>query len=53
VDFFGRKAATATGPVILAMRTGAAILPCFIIRQPDDTHKIIFEPPFELEEGKN
>lgn len=52
VDFFGRKAATATGPIILSRRTGAAILPCFIIRQSDDTHKIIFEPPINLEENK-
>jgi len=51
VDFFGRKAATATGPVILAQRTRAAILPCFIVRQKDNTHKIIFEPPLELKEG--
>ena len=53
VDFFGRKAATATGPVVLAQRTKAALLPCFIIRQKDDTHQIIFEPPLALEEGKN
>jgi KDO2-lipid IV(A) lauroyltransferase len=52
VDFFGRKAATATGPVVLARRTKAAVLPCFIVRQKDDTHKIIFEPPINLEEGK-
>ncbi|TRZ50556.1 hypothetical protein D4Q80_00085 [bacterium] len=52
VDFFGKKAATATGPVVLAQRTGAPILPCFILRQKDDTHKIIFEPPFNLVEGK-
>lgn len=51
VDFFGRKAATATGPVIFAQRTKAVILPCFIIRQPDDTHKIIFEPPLSLKEA--
>jgi len=50
VDFFGRKAATATGPVVLAMRTKAAILPCFIVRNSDDTHKIIFEPEFLLQE---
>ena len=50
VDFFGRKAATATGPVVLARRTGAAILPCFIIRQKDDTHRVIFEQPLLLEE---
>lgn len=53
VDFFGQKAATATGPVVLAQRTKAALLPCFIIRQPDDTHRIIFEPRLDLEEGKN
>jgi KDO2-lipid IV(A) lauroyltransferase len=53
VDFFGRKAATATGPVVLAQRTGAALIPCFIIRQPDDSHKIVFEPPFTLETGSN
>jgi len=52
VDFFGQKAATATGPVVLAKRTHAAILPCFIVRQKDDTHKIIFEPALNLEEGK-
>jgi len=53
VDFFGRKAATATGPVVLAQRTGAALLPCFIVRQPDDTHAIFFEPPLVLTEGKD
>ncbi len=53
VDFFGRKAATATGPVVLAQRTKAALLACFIIRQKDDTHKIIIEPPLILQEGDN
>jgi len=52
VDFFGQKAATATGPVVLAQRTKAALMPCFIIRQKDDTHKIIFEPAINLETGK-
>jgi len=53
VNFFGMKAATATGPVILAQRTGAALVPCFIIRQPGDRHKVIFEPELELREGKD
>jgi len=51
VNFFGRKAATASGPVILGQRTKAAILPCFIVRQKDDTHDIIFEPALTLEES--
>ena len=53
VDFFGRKAATATGPVVLAKRAKAVLLPCFIIRQKDDRHKIIFEPALNLEEGRD
>lgn len=48
VNFFGQKAATATGPAVFAMRTGAVILPMFIIRQSDDTHKIIVEPPLPI-----
>ena len=53
VDFFGQKAATATGPVVLARRTKAALVPCFIIRQPDDRHRIVFEPALELEAGQD
>jgi len=51
VNFFGRKAATATGPVIFAQRTDAALIPCFILRQKDDRHKIVFEPALDLQEG--
>lgn len=51
VNFFGRQAATATGPIILAKRSGAAIVPCFIVRQKDDTHTIIIEPALKLEEA--
>ncbi|MBN2831012.1 MAG: lysophospholipid acyltransferase family protein [Candidatus Omnitrophica bacterium] len=53
VNFFGRKAATATGPVIFAQRTKAALIPCFILRQEDDRHRIIFEPALDLKEGEN
>jgi len=53
VDFFGRKAATATVPVVLAQRTKAALVPCFIIRQADDTHRIVFEKQLELIESKD
>jgi len=52
VDFFGQKSATATGPVVLAQRTKAKLVPCFIIRQKDDTHRIVCEPALDLVEGK-
>jgi len=51
VNFFGRKAATATGPVVFAQRTKAALVPCFILRQHDDSHKIVFEPALDLKDG--
>lgn len=50
VEFFGQKAATATGPVVFARRTKAPVVPMFVVRQSDDTHKIIVEPPLEMEE---
>lgn len=53
VDFFGQKAATATGPVIFAQRTKACMLPCFIVRQADNTHKIFFEPAMDIIEGES
>ncbi len=49
VDFFGQKAATATGPIVFAMRTGAVILPIFIARDRGDRHKIMTEPHFALD----
>ncbi len=49
VDFFGRPAYTPKGPVTLALATGAVLLPVFIIRQPDDTHKLSFLPIYQLQ----
>jgi KDO2-lipid IV(A) lauroyltransferase len=43
VTFFGRKASTAPGPAGLALRTGAKIIPVFMIRNSDDSQKIIIE----------
>jgi KDO2-lipid IV(A) lauroyltransferase len=49
VDFFGVKAATATGPVIFSLRTGAPIVPMFIYRLEGPRHKIEILPMMELE----
>ncbi|VAW19830.1 Oligopeptide ABC transporter, periplasmic oligopeptide-binding protein OppA (TC 3.A.1.5.1) [hydrothermal vent metagenome] len=50
VDFFGQKAATATGPAVFASRTNAEVLLMFIIRQENGMHKIVVEPPFKMDE---
>jgi KDO2-lipid IV(A) lauroyltransferase len=49
VNFFGHPAATMPGPIVLARRTGAAIVPMFIVRQKNNTHKIVIEPEVKLE----
>jgi KDO2-lipid IV(A) lauroyltransferase len=53
VDFFGEKAATATGPVVFALRAGSPIVPMFIVREPNDTHKIIIEPAMMIEKQED
>lgn len=53
VDFFGKKAATATGPVIFAMRAEAPIVPAFIFRKTDNTHQFIVEPEIILEQRED
>lgn len=50
VDFFGRPAATATGPVVFSYRSGAPILPVFIVRDGvGGRHKITIGAPIKLE----
>lgn len=43
--FFGRPSGTVAGPAVLALRTGAPLLPMFCIRQPDNTHKLVVMDP--------
>lgn len=48
VDFFGQKAATAPGPIVLAMRAQSPVVPIFI-RRENDINKIKVEPEMEIE----
>lgn len=45
VPFFGYPASTATGPAVFALKTGAAIVPTFCLREPDGTHTMKAWPP--------
>jgi len=49
VSLFGRVVIARRGPVTLALRTGAAIVPACMVRQPDDTLKLIIEPELVLD----
>jgi len=48
VNFLGRKAMFSAGPFKLARKTGAVVIPTFVIRNQDDTHLMLFEKPFDL-----
>jgi KDO2-lipid IV(A) lauroyltransferase len=49
VDFFGYAVPSFKGPVVLALRTGATILPAFIVYSNGWRQKIFIEKPFVLE----
>ncbi len=48
VNFFGHLVPTFKGPVVISIRTGAPIIPMFILRIPGRHHKITIHPPFAL-----
>lgn len=47
-SFLTRTALFSPGPFNLAAKTGAAIVPMFAVRQPDNRHRIIFMEEFAL-----
>lgn len=52
VEFFGEPARIPRGPAWLSMKSGAPILPGFLMRQVDDTFLLRFLPPiFPEQEG--
>lgn len=51
VNFFGKQAYTPTGPVIIAMLSGAPILPTFMIREGGRFRLFVEEPIYVKESG--
>jgi KDO2-lipid IV(A) lauroyltransferase len=47
--FFGRTVIARRGPATVALRTGAAIVPAYMVRQPDGSLKLVIEPELELD----
>jgi KDO2-lipid IV(A) lauroyltransferase len=50
VDFFGHPAATFKSPALIAMASGAPVIPATSWREPDGTHVLRFEDPIPLVE---
>jgi KDO2-lipid IV(A) lauroyltransferase len=47
-DFFGRKAPTTPSLALLALKTGAPVLPVFMIRNGFQGHRLLIKKPLEL-----
>ena len=45
IEFFGKKTLMPRGPAALSCKLGSVIVPCFMLREPDDTLKLVCEPP--------
>jgi KDO2-lipid IV(A) lauroyltransferase len=49
VPLFGRTVIARRGPAAVALRTGAAIVPAYMVRQGDGSLKLIIEPEIKLD----
>jgi len=47
-DFFGKKAPTTPSLAVLAIKTGAPVLPVFMIRNGFQKHRLLIKEPLEL-----
>ncbi len=47
-DFFEKKAPTTPGLAVLAMKTGAPVVPVFMVRNGFEKHRLIIQEPLEL-----
>lgn len=48
VDFLGRPAATTSAVAVLALRTGAAVIPAFSLPLNDGRYRLIYERPLDV-----
>jgi len=49
VRFFGRETFFPRGPLLLAMASGATVLPAFIVRLPDGRYRAVVEDPLKID----
>ena len=48
VEFLGRTMALPAGPAVYHLKTGAPVLPMFILHQGDGGHKVIIDSPIQI-----
>ena len=47
-DFFGKEAPTTPGLAVLAMKTGAPVVPVFMVRNGFKQHRLVIQEPLQL-----
>lgn len=50
INFFNVKLKAPLGPVLMAAKSGAAIIPSFVIRREDGTHHFVFKEPIKVKQ---
>ena len=45
IEFFGQKTIVPKGPAAFSVKLESAIVPCFMLREKDDTFRFVFEEP--------
>lgn len=53
LNLWGKRISIVRGPLVLALKQKVPVLPGVIIRQPDNSHKIIIEKPIKMELTQN
>ena len=53
VDFLARRANVSAQPIQLVLKTGAALLPTQVTRQPGGRHRVCIHPPLKIKRRKN
>jgi lauroyl/myristoyl acyltransferase len=53
VPFFGERTSLPAGPVQLALRTNAALVPTFVLREGAERYRVVFHAPLRLEHSGN
>ena len=53
VDYFGQPAATNRGLALIAMKSGASVIPVFIVRENTYSHRMVYLPEVEIKRSDN
>ncbi len=48
INFFGRPACSGVGLAVMAIRSGAPVIPAFMVRQKSGKHKLILKPAVKI-----